>query len=229
LTGSNTCEFPISCLADVCKEMVSLPDLSAYLPRQALSTLLRLAVDNHVRRHHGELHFCLVPTCPGIYQVVEGGPSSLCSTCGTSICHACSSGHDGITCEEYQSSSMPPDRLRMTVVDDILTLRCPRCKTAFLDFEGCFALSCGTCPCKFCGWCLHDCGSQDAHPHVKKCPHKEPGADQYFGSKDMFQCAQNKRRKAKLVAYLGELSLEDRRKTLESLGQDLKDLGIVIS
>ena len=117
----------------------------------------------------------------------------------------------------------------MYVVDDILTLRCPRCKTAFLDFEGCFALSCGTCPCKFCGWCLHDCGSQDAHPHVKACLHKEVGAEQYFGTKEMFQNAQNKRREAKLLAFLSDLSLEDRRKTMESISQDLKDLGIVAS
>ena len=30
-------------------------------------------------------------------------------------------------------------------VEGILTLCCPRCKQAFLDFDGCFALSCSRC------------------------------------------------------------------------------------
>ena len=47
-----------------------------------------------------------------------------------------------------------------TITEDILTLKCPRssCKAAFVDFEGCFALSCGSCPCQFCAGCLKDCG-----------------------------------------------------------------------
>jgi tRNA A-37 threonylcarbamoyl transferase component Bud32 len=57
--------------------------------------------------------------------------------------------------------------------EEILTLKCPRpeCKQAFFDFEGCFALSCSRCPCRFCGWCGADCGT-DAHAHVRQCPHK---------------------------------------------------------
>ena len=98
LTGGNTCEFPITCLAGGCGEMVSLSHLSAFLPGPVMSTLLRSAVDNHVRQHHGELHFCVTPTCPGIYQVLEGQKSSLCSTCGISICNACGISHEGMTC-----------------------------------------------------------------------------------------------------------------------------------
>ncbi|KAL3823281.1 hypothetical protein ACHAXA_003429 [Cyclostephanos tholiformis] len=48
-----------------------------------------------------------------------------------------------------------------------LNLKCPRCQTAFLDYEGCNALKCGVSGCQaaFCAICLKDCGS-DAHPHV---------------------------------------------------------------
>jgi len=60
--------------------------------------------------------------------------------------------------------------VRMEVVDEILTLRCPRpnCRAAFVDFDGCFALTCGRCRAGFCGWCLADCGA-DAHGHVARC------------------------------------------------------------
>ncbi len=34
---------------------------------------------------------------------------------------------------------------RKHVVEDILTLKCPRCAQAFLDFNGCMALTCGNC------------------------------------------------------------------------------------
>ena len=54
-------------------------------------------------------------------------------------------------------------KLRMKIVDDVLTLRCPRadCRKAFVDFTGCFALICSsvTCRCGFCAWCLKDCGT----------------------------------------------------------------------
>jgi hypothetical protein len=42
---------------------------------------------------------------------------------------------------------------RKHVEDNLLTSKCPRCKTAFLDFEGCCALKCSKCPCAFCAWC----------------------------------------------------------------------------
>jgi len=52
---------------------------------------------------------------------------------------------------------------RKHVQEEILRMKCPRCKTAFYDCEGC------SCPCKFCGWCLHDCAGGDAHPRVRAC------------------------------------------------------------
>jgi hypothetical protein len=58
------------------------------------------------------------------------------------------------------------------VREEVLTLKCPRCHQAFLDFNGCFALSCSRCDCGFCAWCLADCG-EDAHAHIRdqKCRH----------------------------------------------------------
>ena len=60
--------------------------------------------------------------------------------------------------------------LKKLIVDDILSLRCPRCRSVFLDFDGCFAITCYTdCRAGFCGWCLKDCGD-DSHAHIPRCP-----------------------------------------------------------
>jgi hypothetical protein len=49
-----------------------------------------------------------------------------------------------------------------------LNLKCPRCQSAFLDYDGCNALTCAVPDCRaaFCAICLKDCGS-DAHQHVR--------------------------------------------------------------
>lgn len=50
---------------------------------------------------------------------------------------------------------------------DKINLKCPRCKAAFYDYDGCNALRCGLPECRagFCAICLQDCG-QDAHAHI---------------------------------------------------------------
>lgn len=58
---------------------------------------------------------------------------------------------------------------RNHIVEKLLTLRCPRCMQAFVDFDACFALTCARCKCAFCGWCLVDCGDVNAHRHVANC------------------------------------------------------------
>ena len=59
---------------------------------------------------------------------------------------------------------------RKYLEEEVLQMRCPRatCRRAFFDFDGCFALSCASCPCKFCAWCLKDCGN-DSHIHCRRC------------------------------------------------------------
>ena len=67
-------------------------------------------------------------------------------------------------------------KIRLEIIDNILTLKCPRCQIAFCDYDGCAALSCGinTCRCGFCAYCLTDCGT-DAHAHVPRCPENTKG------------------------------------------------------
>ena len=64
-------------------------------------------------------------------------------------------------------------RHRQILINTVLTLRCPHCQLAMLDFDGCFAVQHkpGGCNKEFCGWCLlpfPDTGA--CHEHVKNCP-----------------------------------------------------------
>ena len=228
LSNCSSNDFPVVCVAEGCKTPIDLGCLKKHLSSEMLNRLYSFAVDDHVRKNTDSLQFCVSPTCPGIYQISPAAEEGTCSTCQTKVCLECKLGHDGMTCADYRLASQPPDALRMKVIDEILTLQCPRCHQAFLDFTGCFALRCSSCPCAFCGWCLKDCGS-DAHDHVMNaCNAKPHGHRDYFGTFDQFQTAQRKNRRTKLIEFLSTLNSSDREKCVSSLGKDLADLGIQV-
>eukprot|EP01041_Mallomonas_annulata_P002547 gene2547-4973_t len=119
--------------------------------------------------------------------------------------------------------------LRLKIIEEILILRCPRCKVAFADFDGCFALTCSV-PCRagFCAWCLTDCGT-DAHGHVAQCPHRPATVHGYFGTKEQFEeHHRNRRRKKVMDCIAKETSVEVQRYVKDMLRKDLRDLGIEI-
>ena len=98
---------------------------------------------------------------------------------------------------------------RKVVTEDILTLKCPRCKFAFFDFDGCYALSCTSCDCSFCAYCLKDCG-HDSHSHVANClenPSKNSSHDVY-GNHD-FDKVQNQRKLKLIREYLASLPKDE--------------------
>jgi len=86
---------------------------------------------------------------------------------------------------EMQAEGVEVYETAKYIVDNILTMRCPRCKMAFADWEGCNAVYCtyAGCGCNFCPFCLKDCGGgvkfgqravapagDDAvHKHVQSC------------------------------------------------------------
>jgi hypothetical protein len=111
-------------------------------------------------------------------------------------------------------------------IEDILTLKCPRCKHAILDFDGCFALKCSHCAAGICGWCMEDCGS-DSHPHVASCKHKPShGRYRYFAPKQLFEDAANRRRAKAVAAYVRGLPDDVREMVKEGLRPHLQRLGI---
>ena len=120
-------------------------------------------------------------------------------------------------------------RHRSHITENILTLKCPRCRLAILDFQegDCFAIRCA-CRCSFCGWCLADCGN-DAHPHVRTCP-QNPRPNDLYGTVSEFHHHHNERRRQSVLQYVGShaVSVEDRPYVMEAIKRDISNLGIDI-
>jgi len=118
-------------------------------------------------------------------------------------------------------------RMRLDIVNEVLTLRCPRWKLAFLDYEGCAALTCAASTCKagFCAMCLEDCGT-DAHPHVPRCPENTTGM---FVPAAVFKEHHRKRQEEIINEKCKLLSTKTRDLLLEKIGKDLRDLGITVN
>lgn len=118
--------------------------------------------------------------------------------------------------------------LRMHCVDKILTLHCPRCDQAFVDFVGCFALTCSRCGCSFCAWCLDMApDSRACHLHVAACPSRAADApDDYHGTDAQFRQAQAGRITRMLRTYLAAQQARLREPLLSALARDLADVGV---
>lgn len=124
--------------------------------------------------------------------------------------------------EEQAASRIAP--VRNLIIDKVLTLACPRCGMAFVDFTGCLALTCSrdTCKAAFCGVCLHD-GGTDAHAHVRSC---EFTNRDLFASQGQVPVLQNKWRTGRIRHILLDLSPELKRDVLASLANELRDVGL---
>jgi hypothetical protein len=121
---------------------------------------------------------------------------------------------------------------RTHIEEEILQMRCPRpnCRRAFYDFDGCFAISCSSCPCKFCGWCLQDCGDADAHTHCRQCPKVPPGVNSLFplmpDPRSAFEYAHKERCIKKIQDYFQTLDNETMMGVKKALAKQLIDLGL---
>lgn len=109
------------------------------------------------------------------------------------------------------------------IQEDILNLKCPRCKAVFTSFEGCFALKCHLCNCAFCAWCLQDCGT-DAHPHVAKCTHRKSD-DVFYGPFELFVACHKHRKSTLVTLYLATVSEEFRADIVKSCRVVLAEIG----
>ncbi|CAE8651924.1 unnamed protein product, partial [Polarella glacialis] len=126
------------------------------------------------------------------------------------------------------SEQMELDKHRLFIMDDIFTLKCPRCKLAFLDYDACSAITCAGCKCGFCSYCLEDCG-KDAHKHFfnnnSKCPNE--GGPLFIEHKKWLGYQSN--RKAQLLCeYLSKVPEALRKKVADLCAPDAKDLGVAM-
>ncbi len=134
--------------------------------------------------------------------------------------------------EQMQKLAAGRDRAvmqaRKNIIENILTLKCPRlnCRRAFVDFDGCFALTCCACASEFCAYCLQDCGRQ-AHRHVASCQYNIAPGKSVFASIQLFEGSQRERRTRLLKEYLAQhVEAGVRGALIEAMERDLADLGI---
>ncbi len=90
--------------------------------------------------------------------------------------------------------------IRIHIEEEIMTIRCPKCRQPFVDYTGCAALTCSSCQCHFCALCLKDCGA-NAHPHVKKCKLNPLNPKGYFVKVSAFTKIHAKRKRGILRDY----------------------------
>jgi hypothetical protein len=111
---------------------------------------------------------------------------------------------------KQQSSQPAVDMHIKNIIDNCITLKCPRCQQAFIDFDGCFALTCSnkTCNCAFCAYCLEDCG-RDAHRHVANCELNR--SKNVFNTQQVFKEVQKKRQKELINNYLKMLPVAEKK------------------
>jgi serine/threonine protein kinase len=131
------------------------------------------------------------------------------------------------------------ERHRLRIMDNIVTLHCPHCSLAILDFDGCFAVEHRAdnadhghgCGLYFCGWCLAKFGNNaDCHVHVKICSHNlHPGT--YHGTFPAdFNRVHGVRRRNLVFQYLRDNIPDDkeREETTKAIRGELTDVGIDI-
>ena len=121
------------------------------------------------------------------------------------------------------------EQIKTSIVEDVLTMKCPRegCRQAYDAFNGCTALYCSRCPCKFCGWCLQDCGDSDAHAHVRSCRAKPPGVDTFFPNPwSSFENHWKQRKAEGVRRELQTLSADEQRDIRHALRVQLAAHGI---
>lgn len=117
--------------------------------------------------------------------------------------------------------------LRNKIIEDILTPRCPRCKMAYFEFTGCFALTCAnkSCNAGFCAWCEQDCG-EDAHSHVVHCTFGT--TKNVFGDLKQLEIVRNRRRKEAIEKLLNQENIDTKKKVLGRMKKEFDDLGLQI-
>lgn len=92
------------------------------------------------------------------------------------------------------------------VLERILTLRCPACDAAFIDYDACAALTCH-CGTQFCGFCLQRGRGGNLHEHVANChenPLRRTGDAGVFVTERQFERAQHERKTRLVREYLDD-------------------------
>ena len=107
----------------------------------------------------------------------------------------------------------------------LLTDACPRCKQAFLDFDGCCALRCSRCPCGFCAWCLEDCGA-DAHGHVANCRQNLAPGRRVWADEVVWREGRRRVKRDAVIQLLRRLDPGLAKQVAKAVERELRDVGL---
>ena len=173
------------------------------------------------------------PTLQKIFKVCPDHPSeAFClredqlrctavtatGVCDFRYCQRCKFSHKG-PCESEILNA------KREIVDAV-TLSCPRCRAAYIDFDGCCAVKCANCQCGFCGLCLIDCGN-DAHAHVLTC-HLNPDKTNYFASGAIITAANNVVKKERVLKVMERVEQKWKQAVFNDMHSMISDLNITL-
>lgn len=225
--------LPIVCPRDGCRKPLALRDIMVICAKspEVLTSIKEKALDNFLMQHGAT---CSARRCPA-NDCADILFDDHCSSCAKSYCWTCTADlgkpcekHQGSTCAEWRAGLTPANMDHKRYIEEhLMTLHCPRCSQAFVDFSACAAIRCHKCACGFCACCLQDCGS-DAHDHLANGCARNPNGRDYFIREDQFRSIHRDRIRADIVAYLAAKvkTPEDRAAVLLLIQKSLRDLQI---
>ena len=128
--------------------------------------------------------------------------------------------------DQKQKTLSSEDKEIRHILDNILTLKCPHCQSAYFDFDGCLSLQCKNCKKYFCAKCHEkQKSSKWSHAHVSAC--KMGGYTGLFHKRDLVQKIQNHMRVRNLKDYIDRNP--DKKHLIHKLRKELNDLNITVS
>ena len=244
-------KLPLVCTHDIgkvsaCNTGLAIDDIRSLTSSNAFNFIKQVSVQSYLLANQDTCRKCFTPTCDNILNLQTipekmdrkdeskaGGYVVHCDSCEKDFCIFCSERdgevvlrHKGCSCDMAGKADNVDLRVHVNKIAELMYTRCPRCKTVFLDFSGCFALKCSNsaCGCGFCAKCLKDCGN-DAHSHVSQCL---GGSYWPPNPKETFDTVHRSRYKALINDYLGRIADNNLRKeVLDTIRPSiLHDVGI---
>lgn len=231
---------------------MAVADLIELAPFSALAAIKDAALQAYIAAHPHAVRYCPVPGCNHLLslaslqrasteaaEAAQGGAAVIaCEMCARSFCIACCErdsavvdAHEGCTCADAKLADPLAVHVRR-VSETVLTMHCPSCNAAVLDWDGCMCVLC-KCSEYFCGFCFAACGKDGsaAHRHVMNC--RLNGTGGYYVSHEYMARKHKQRRIAALQKYLVEApelrpgtGSDMRAALLRALRPHLPDLGI---
>ncbi|KAH6876592.1 hypothetical protein B0T10DRAFT_414495 [Thelonectria olida] len=171
-------KFGITCLADQCKTVIPLAEISNLLASKTFDNVLRASFASHVGRYPNEFRYCPTPDCTHIYRVSSNSdmlPAKFtCRECLQWICTACHAAHSPQTCAEFQGDASGGIEALTRIREQMGIQNCPDCHSPIEKDGGCNHVTCLKCGIDICWLCLAGFERRiDCNEHMNRL-HNQP-------------------------------------------------------